>query len=126
MLTKTKPNTSHPQETLHEHFHFEQSSNSQARPVGFADSRQLTTSREPVRELADGEISVKTLYISIDPAMRGWMNGGKSYIRPLEINEVMRAGGVGRVVASSQTKFKVGDIVSGSTGVQGILDRCSR
>ena len=49
--------------------------------------------------------------------MRGWMNGGKSYIRPVEINEVMRVGG-GRVVASKSDKFKVGDIVSGSTGVQ--------
>lgn len=89
-----------------------------ARPVGLPTADNWTHTQEPVRELEDGEIVVKTLYISIDPAMRGWMNGGKSYIRPVEINEVMRAGGVGRVVESKSDKFKVGDIVSGSTGVQ--------
>jgi NADPH-dependent curcumin reductase CurA len=50
--------------------------------------------------------------------MRGWMNEGKSYIPPVGIGEVMRAGGIGRVVASKSPKFAVGDFVSGSTGVQ--------
>lgn len=50
--------------------------------------------------------------------MRGWMNEGKSYIRPVEIGEVMRAGGVGRVIASRNPRFAVGDHVSGTLGVQ--------
>src|ERR1700739_5018094 len=73
---------------------------------------------EPIRELADGEVLVKVLYLSLDPAMRGWMNEGKSYIRPVAIDEVMRAGGIGKVVQSKSDKFAVGDYVSGGLGVQ--------
>ena len=61
---------------------------------------------------------VQVLYLSLDPAMRGWMNEGKSYIRPVAIDEVMRAGGIGKVIASKSPKFAVGDYVSGGTGVQ--------
>jgi NADPH-dependent curcumin reductase CurA len=89
-----------------------------ARPVGFPTADNWLHTSEPLPELNEGEIQVKTLYLSIDPAMRGWMNGGKSYIRPVEINEVMRAGGVGIVVASQSTRFAVGEYVSGSIGVQ--------
>ncbi|MFZ6817339.1 NADP-dependent oxidoreductase [Undibacterium sp. Ji22W] len=89
-----------------------------SRPVGFPTAESWSHTTEPLRELIEGEIQVKTLYLSIDPAMRGWMNGGKSYIRPVEINEVMRAGGVGIVVGSQSERFAVGDYVSGSIGVQ--------
>ena len=51
-------------------------------------------------------------------AMRGWMNEGKSYIRPVAIGEIMRAGGAGSVVASRNPRFKEGDLVSGVFGVQ--------
>ena len=50
--------------------------------------------------------------------MRGWMNEGKSYIPPVQIGEVMRAGGVGRVVASKHPQFGEGDHVYGTLGVQ--------
>ena len=89
-----------------------------ARPVGLPKDSDWQRTSEPVRELADGEILVKVLYLSLDPAMRGWMNEGKSYIPPVGIGEVMRAGGIGRVVASKSPKFSVGDFVSGGTGVQ--------
>jgi len=89
-----------------------------ARPVGMPKDSDWQRTSEPVRELADGEILVKVLYLSLDPAMRGWMNEGKSYIPPVGIGEVMRAGGIGRVVASKSPKFAVGDVVSGGTGVQ--------
>jgi NADPH-dependent curcumin reductase CurA len=89
-----------------------------ARPIGLPKASDWKFTSEPVRELADGEILVKTLYLSLDPAMRGWMNEGKSYIRPVAIDEVMRAGGIGKVVASKSPKFAVGDYVSGGTGVQ--------
>ena len=89
-----------------------------SRPVGMAKESDFQQAAEPLRELADGEITVKTLYLSLDPAMRGWMNDAKSYIRPVAIGEVMRAGGVGEVVASKSPKYAVGDIVSGGIGVQ--------
>jgi len=89
-----------------------------SRPVGMAKESDFQQAAEPLRELADGEITVKTMYLSLDPAMRGWMNDAKSYIRPVAIGEVMRAGGVGEVVASKSPKYAVGDIVSGGIGVQ--------
>ena len=89
-----------------------------ARPVGLPKDSDWQRTAEPVRELADGEILVRVIYLSLDPAMRGWMNEGKSYIPPVGIGEVMRAGGIGRVLASKSPKFAVGDYVSGGTGVQ--------
>ncbi len=89
-----------------------------ARPVGLPKPSDWSLTSEPVRDIADGEILVQTLYLSLDPAMRGWMNEGKSYIRPVAIGEVMRAGGIGRVAASKSPQFAVGDTVSGSIGVQ--------
>ena len=88
------------------------------RPEGAAtrDDWQFTT--EPVAEPAEGGVLVKTLSLSLDPAMRGWMNEGKSYIAPVEIGAVMRAGGVGRVAASRHPGFAVGDTVYGTLGVQ--------
>ncbi|HYD81445.1 MAG TPA: NADP-dependent oxidoreductase [Paucimonas sp.] len=89
-----------------------------ARPVGMVKPSDWNTTSEPVRDLADGEILVKALYLSLDPAMRGWMNDAKSYIRPVAIGEVMRAGGIGKVVASKSPRFAAGDYVSGGIGVQ--------
>ena len=89
------------------------------RPVGPADSDTWSLVSRPIPELKDGEILVKQHYVSLDPAMRGWMNEGKSYIEPMEIGSVMRAGSVGEVVgARNHTGFRVGDFVSGSGGVQ--------
>ncbi|GAA4016877.1 NADP-dependent oxidoreductase [Actimicrobium antarcticum] len=89
-----------------------------ARPIGMPKPEDWHFTTEPVRDIVDGEVLVKTLYLSLDPAMRGWMNEGKSYIRPVAIEEVMRAGGIGKVVASKSAKFAVGDMVSGGLGVQ--------
>ena len=66
----------------------------------------------------DGQVLVKVQYISIDPAMRGWMNAGRSYIEPVGIGEVMRALTAGTVVASRHPDFKEGDTVTGRQGVQ--------
>jgi NADPH-dependent curcumin reductase CurA len=89
-----------------------------ARPVGMPKRTDWHFGEETVRDLADGEVLVKIMYVSLDPAMRGWMNDGKSYIAPVAIGEVMRAGGVGRVVASRNSKFSEGDCVVGMFGVQ--------
>jgi NADPH-dependent curcumin reductase CurA len=89
-----------------------------SRPVGLptADNWQLT--EEPLAPLEDGQVRVQVLYLSLDPAMRGWMNEGKSYIRPVAIGEVMRAGAVGVVTESRAPRLQPGDHVSGAFGVQ--------
>jgi NADPH-dependent curcumin reductase CurA len=89
-----------------------------ARPVGLPTRDVWSFTDEPAQEPGPGGVLVKVLAISLDPAMRGWMNEGKSYIPPVAIGEVMRAGGVGKVVASQNPKFAVGDYVSVGTGVQ--------
>jgi NADPH-dependent curcumin reductase CurA len=89
-----------------------------ARPSGLPKESDWQYASAPLADLQDGEIRIKTLYLSLDPAMRGWMNEGKSYIRPVAIDEVMRAGGVGVVVASKSPQFAVGDTVTGGIGVQ--------
>jgi len=89
-----------------------------ARPVGLPQRHDWRFHEQAVAEPGDGEVLVKVLYLSLDPAMRGWMNEGRSYIRPVAIGEVMRAGGVGVVVASRSPRFAVGDHVMGGTGVQ--------
>ena len=89
-----------------------------ARPVGMPKRSDWNYTEEPVRDPAPGEVLVKLLYISLDPAMRGWMNEGKSYIEPVKIGEVMRAFGGGRVIASQNPGFSVGDHVTGVFGAQ--------
>ena len=89
-----------------------------ARPNGLPTRAGWSFTTEPVADLDAGGVLVKTLAISLDPAMRGWMNEGKSYIAPVGIGEVMRAGGVGKVIASKNPAFAVGDAVSCGTGVQ--------
>lgn len=89
-----------------------------ARPVGMAKRTDWNYVEEPVRPPNDNEVLVKTLYLSLDPAMRGWMNEGKSYIAPVQIGEVMRAGGVGRVIASKHPGFREGEHVYGPLGIQ--------
>jgi NADPH-dependent curcumin reductase CurA len=90
-----------------------------ARPIGLPKRSDWQFTEKPVPEpRRDGEVLAKVLYLSLDPAMRGWMNESKSYIAPVGIGEVMRAGGVGRVVASKHSGFAVGDYVSGLVGVQ--------
>lgn len=89
-----------------------------ARPVGLPKRSDWNFTEEAVGEPADGQVLVKISHLSLDPAMRGWMNEGKSYIRPVDIGEVMRAGGVGEVIASKHPGFAVGDPVGGNFGVQ--------
>ncbi len=89
-----------------------------SRPVGLPSAANWQLLEEPLAPLEDGQVRVKVLYLSLDPAMRGWMNEGKSYIRPVAIGEVMRAGGVGVVLESRSPRFAAGDHVSGSFGVQ--------
>jgi len=89
-----------------------------ARPVGLPKRSDWQFTEEPVAEPKEGEFLVQVQYLSLDPAMRGWMNEGKSYIRPVAIGEVMRAGAGGQVMRSRHPGFKEGDYVTGGFGVQ--------
>jgi len=91
------------------------------RPTGAITRDDWSFTTEPVKAPGEGGVLVRTRAISLDPAMRGWMNEGKSYIEPVAIGDVMRAGGIGEVIASNNPKFKRGDIVSTVTGVQEYL-----
>lgn len=66
--------------------------------------------------LKDGEVIFETGYLSIDPAMRGWLNDTRSYVPPVQIGEVMRGYAIGTVKASKSSKFPVGSVATGTTG----------
>ena len=89
-----------------------------ARPVGLPKPSDWQYTEEPVPEPGDGEVLVKIRYIGLEPAMRGWMNEGRSYIPPVGIGEVMRGFAAGEVIASNNPALAVGDQVSGLLGVQ--------
>jgi NADPH-dependent curcumin reductase CurA len=89
-----------------------------SRPRGLPTRDNFTVTAEPVPTLRGGEIAVETKFISLDPAMRGWMNEGKSYVPPVGLGDVMRAYAAGHVVESQHADFRVGDAVVGLFGVQ--------
>ncbi|MDQ6835124.1 MAG: NADP-dependent oxidoreductase [Actinomycetota bacterium] len=89
-----------------------------ARPEGLPKPSDWDLTEEAVAEPGDDQVVVKVGFLSLDPAMRGWMNDARSYIAPVGIGDVMRAGGVGEVVASNHDGFAVGDQVTGMLGAQ--------
>ena len=89
-----------------------------ARPQGLPKPSDWEQTTEPVPEPGEGQFRVAVSHLSIDPAMRAWMNDVPSYIRPVEIGAVMRAAGTGTVTASRHPDFAEGDIASGVFGVQ--------
>jgi NADPH-dependent curcumin reductase CurA len=88
------------------------------RPVGMVSESDFEYREAPLEPLADGEYRVRVCYISFDPAMRGWMEDRESYMPPIQIGEVMRAGAVGEVIESRNPGFAVGDMVQGLFGWQ--------
>ena len=87
------------------------------RPDGLTDDNTWELAHAEVPELSDGQFVVDVQYISVDPAMRGWLNDVRSYIPPVQIGEVMRAIGVGTVIQSRHPDFAAGTTVRGSFGV---------
>jgi NADPH-dependent curcumin reductase CurA len=88
-----------------------------ARPVGEIKDSDFELLEVPIPDPDDGQFVTEVTHISIDPAMRGWMNAGRSYIEPVEVGDVMRALTLGRVVASRHEGFDEGDVVLGTFGV---------
>jgi len=89
-----------------------------SRPVGAPKPENFRLERVALPDLADGQVLLKTLYLSLDPYMRGRMSDSPSYAAPVEIDEVMTGGAVSRVERSLNPKFQEGDLVVGSTGWQ--------
>ena len=73
------------------------------RPVGFPTKETWSLEESLIPELNSGEILIENHYISLDPAMRGWINNTRSYIPPVELNSVMRSGSVGKVIQVNGT-----------------------
>jgi NADPH-dependent curcumin reductase CurA len=89
-----------------------------SRPVGTPKRSDWSHDRLPLGELESGRVRVRVQYVSLDPAMRGWMNEGKSYMPSVKLGEVMRAFGAGCVIESKHPDFAVGEYVTGVLGVQ--------
>lgn len=89
-----------------------------ARPQGIPQAEHFDIRTAPVPELKDGEVLVRNLYLSVDPAMRGWVNAAANYSDPVAIGEVMRAFAAGRVIASRNPRYPEGSLVMGLLGWQ--------
>ncbi len=89
-----------------------------ARPEALPDRSHWSWTEQAVEPLQAGEVLVEVQYVSLDPAMRGWMNAGRSYIDGVEVGDVMRAAAGGRVVESSFDGISAGQSVVGLLGVQ--------
>ena len=87
------------------------------RPTGPIEDKYFKWVEEAVPEIKDGEILVRVLYLSCDPTQRGWLTRD-TYMPAVKIGEVVRSGGVGRVIASKNSAFSVGDLVGGLVGWQ--------
>ena len=88
------------------------------RPRGMVTRQDFSFEDGPVPEPGAGEFRVRVEYVSLDPAMRGWMNEGRSYVPPIKIGELMRGYAAGTVEKSNNPAFKPGDAVQGLFGVQ--------
>ena len=89
-----------------------------SRPTGMPAMHNFATVDAEVPQPKDGEVLVRTRYLSVDPYMRGRMSDRKSYVAPFAVNEVMNGGVVGEVTESRSPAFKPGDIVTGQLGWQ--------
>jgi hypothetical protein len=87
------------------------------RPVGLPDAATWEVRETELDEPGDGEVLVQVSHLSLDPAMRGWLNDVRSYVPPVDVGAVMRASGVGVVVRSHHASFSEGDVVTGLTSV---------
>ena len=84
------------------------------RPLGTPTKEDFEIVKAPIGEASQGEVLLKTVYISVDPYLRGRMNDTKSYIPPFELNEMISSGVIAQVVDSKSTLFEKGDVVLGS------------
>ena len=87
-----------------------------SRPAGMPTPASFALAQIKLEPLQDGQVLIRNLYLSVDPYMRGRMNGGKSYVPPFELGKPMSVGAVGEVVESRVEEFKPGDAVTSNYG----------
>ena len=91
-----------------------------SRPEGVPSLDNFALTQAPVPEPGEGEVLMRTLYLSLDPYMRGRMSAAKSYAKPAEVGQPMVGGTVGEIVASRHPKYAAGDIVAGLRRLAGL------
>lgn len=89
-----------------------------SRPVGIPQAENFEMRQAPRPQIADGQILVRTLFLSVDPAMRGWVNAAANYSDAVGIGEVMRSFAVGEIIESRHPGYTPGEIVCGLFGWQ--------
>jgi NADPH-dependent curcumin reductase CurA len=89
-----------------------------SRPSGIPGEEHFEIVEAPVPALLDGQVLVRNIYLSVDPAMRGWVSAVANYAEPVALGSVMRSLAVGRVEESRQADFRPGDYVTGMFGWQ--------
>jgi NADPH-dependent curcumin reductase CurA len=89
-----------------------------SRPEGAPQPDNFRLEQGPAPEPRDGQVLLRTLWLSLDPYMRGRMSAARSYAKPVEIGERMEGGTVNEVVESRHPEFKPGDLVLGYAGWQ--------
>ena len=89
-----------------------------SRPVGIPQAEHFALASAPLRAPAEGEFVVRNEFLSVDPAMRGWVNAAANYSEPVAVGDVMRSFAAGTVVASRHARYAVGDRVMGMLGWQ--------
>ena len=89
-----------------------------SRPEGIPEARHFHIVESPVPALDAGGVLVRNLYLSVEPAMRGWVNAAANYSEPVPLGTVMRSFATGRVEESRHARFKPGDFVTGLFGWQ--------
>ena len=87
-----------------------------ARPVGSIRPGDFELVEAPMPVPGDGEVLIQTLYLAVEPAMKGWMEARVDYVAPLQLGDVMRGNGLGCVVESSHPQFPAGTLVMGPFG----------
>ena len=88
------------------------------RPIGLPTKEDFEFTQAPIAQPTDGEVLIRTVYISVDPYLRGRMNDAKSYAPPFELDAVITSGVIGQVVESKSPQFKKNDVVMGRIGWQ--------
>jgi NADPH-dependent curcumin reductase CurA len=89
-----------------------------SRPKGMPTEENFQFAESDIPVLEDGQVLIRSLYVSVDPYMRGRMNDAKSYIAPYALNEVITGGVVGQIIESRHPNFSAGEFVSGEMGWQ--------
>jgi NADPH-dependent curcumin reductase CurA len=88
------------------------------RPVGLVSEDDFERGDEPLPELVNGEALMRTIYLGMDATVRTWLNRGEGYLPAVEIGEVVRGSGIGRVVATRCDAYEIGDVAYGLPGWQ--------